>query len=88
MKDLLSELTQARYQAAGRAADEAQRHISEALELLDDALEAQPGPKPSARSIRAYITDAQLAVKNGDPDRAVMALGSALEALDQKQWNE
>ena len=40
MKDLLSELMQARYRAAGGAMDEAQQHITEALELLDDALQA------------------------------------------------
>jgi hypothetical protein len=49
MKDLLSELMQARYRAAGGAMDEAQKHIDEALELLEDALGRRPGPKPFIR---------------------------------------
>ena len=69
MSDPLSELVQARYQAAGGATDEAQRHIAESLELLDDALDGRPGPKPSARSIRAYLNNARAAVKSGDARR-------------------
>src|SRR5438067_1205377 len=82
MKDLLSELMQARYRAAGGAMDEAQQHITEALQLLDDALGRRPGPKLSVRAIRGYFDEALSAVKNGDSHRAVAALGSALEAIE------
>jgi hypothetical protein len=84
MKDLLSELMQARYRAAGGAMDEAQKHIDEALELLEDALGRRPGPKPSIRAIRGYLDEAHSAVKNDDSKRAVAALGSALEAIEGK----
>jgi hypothetical protein len=36
MKDLLSELMLARYRSAGGAMDEAEKHVAEALALLDD----------------------------------------------------
>lgn len=42
MKDLLSELVQACYRAAGGATDEAEKHIIEALKLLNDALDGRP----------------------------------------------
>jgi hypothetical protein len=88
MKDLLSELMQARYRAAGGAMDEAQKHITEALELLDDALGRRPGPKPSVRAIRGHLTDARFSLKNGDSNRAVAALGLALEAIESKPEGE
>jgi hypothetical protein len=88
MKDLLSELMQARYRAAGGALDEAQQHITEALELLDDSLGRRPGPKPSVRAIRGYLTDAHFSLKNGDSNRAAAALGLALEAIEFKPEGE
>jgi hypothetical protein len=49
MKDLLSELMQARFRVLAGAMDEAEKHITEALELLDDALGRRTGPRPSVR---------------------------------------
>ncbi len=81
MKDLLSELVQARYRAAGRAMDEAENHIIEAMDLLDDAI-GWSGPKPSARAVRQYLDEAYYAAKDDDSSSAVAALGSAIELLE------
>jgi hypothetical protein len=62
--------------------DEAEKHVAEALELLDDAPARRPGPKPSVRAIRGYLSDADFSLKNGDSNRAVAALGLALEAIE------
>jgi hypothetical protein len=82
MKDLLSELVQARYRAAGRAMDEAEKHIIEAMDLLDDAIGGWSGPKPSARAVRQYLDEAYYAAKDDDSSSAVAALGSAIEMLE------
>jgi hypothetical protein len=88
LKDLLSELMQARFRVLGGAMDEAQQHIAEALELLDDRL-GGCGPKPSVlRAARGYVTDAHFFLKNGHSDRAVAAIGSALDAIQPKPEGE
>ncbi len=85
MKDLLAELTQARHQAAGCATDEAQRHITEALELVRDLFGGCGAQSSSARGVLAYITDARFFLDHEHFDRAVNALRAAIETLKQKQ---
>src|SRR5437879_1265174 len=57
------------------AMDEADKHIAEALELLDDALGRRPGPKPSVRSIRAYLVlRRRREIRTGSHRRSVLRL--------------
>ena len=61
----------------------AKGNIEEALELLDDALNQRPGPKPSARAIRGYLDEARVAATKADSRSAVSALDEAILVLER-----
>jgi hypothetical protein len=88
VNELLQQLNSARQHAAGGAMDQAEQYITEALEMLDDALTKRPGPKPSARAVRSYLSEARFAVMKADQRSATRALDHALRTLEEKPAHE
>ena len=80
MEEVLQHLRSARLHASTGEESKAKRHLDEAEELLENA-----GRLPSSRAVRGHITDARLFIKNGHAARAVTAIESALEALDDQK---
>ena len=85
MEDLLNELRSAQEHAYTGKLVAAQANLEDSLELLDDAINRHPGPKPSARAVRGYITKAGFAVNKSDWRGVVSAVAGALKLLEQPQ---
>jgi hypothetical protein len=85
MEDLLKELGNARLNASAGQMDQAQQHLDESLELLNEAVAGRRGPKPSVRAVRGYIAEAGFALRKADSRGAVSALDGALRMLQEPQ---
>jgi hypothetical protein len=83
MDELLQQLRDARLHASAGEMGEAEAHIDEAFELLDDALAQRSGPKVSVRAVRGYLTETRVAMTKADSRSAVSTLDEAIRALEQ-----
>jgi hypothetical protein len=78
--EALNELQHAWSEAAFGLADQAKKHMGEALELIDEP--TGPPPVGSTETARQFINDAQAAVDRADSLGAVLAIIAAAKELE------
>jgi hypothetical protein len=85
--DAVEQLHNAWREAALGAPDHARRHIGEALDLLDYAVQQRAESMGSLEAVRGYIESARAAAKQSDSLGVVLALIAALQELEQEAGN-
>ena len=79
VSDLRRQLTLAGRAAVSSEPHQAERHLAEALAILDESLDPQLVSKQSARVMHKRIDQAAILVRRGENNRALVALRSALD---------
>jgi outer membrane PBP1 activator LpoA protein len=83
--DAVEQLHNAWREAALGAPDHAKRHIGEALELLDHAVQQGSESTASSQKVRDYIESARAAVGRADTLGVVLALVAAQQELEHER---
>ena len=83
VEELLNELRTAKRHASAGQMDRAKQKIDDSLEHLEDAIAGRPGPKPSVRAVREYISQAAFALSKADQLGVASALDSAIKMLQE-----
>ncbi len=86
--EVLEQLHYAWRDAALGAPNEAQRHISEVLDLLDYTITQHSEPAVAVEKARGYLEDAREAVAQSDALGVILALVAALQELEQRPENQ
>ena len=86
--EALEQLHHAWRDAALGASDQAQRQMSEALDLLDHIVTKHSESGFSVQAARGYIEDARRAVAKSDPLSFILAVVAAMKELEPRAPSE